>query len=955
MDKVKTYDEELEELEQFLEKDKEQRQKVESYTKKGFKIKKTPLITPPRTNEKIPVVEPRIAPSYNVPVEVDTIPCTPVAVKTLEDRAQERNERKHQEHLRQIAKEKIDELLRRKEAERKQSEEEERRKREERNLEQQAGESDDSYLRRLSKFYKSETEPDFRSKSHERYSPSSSQHHQRRGRSPKDERGRVKSSQKHSRFVDFMAAREKSTQQRDQHKPCGADRRVVLEEKDTSDKHKQCGADRRVVLEEQDTSDQHKQCGASRRVILVEGDGNQSTSKSQQSTSKSHQTEREAPLTTLPAYRRRRITEYFERKQDGTYHKEREKSEPPVKRSKSSRRTLQEIKDAPETEEEYFRWRFDWESSPIPFSREELFDTPYTKDFDREDEDAIDQRYKQWKSRSSLRPFMNLEENRRRYHVQFAEFEVPKEMAIVTLKEAKKRIDPSLGQLRTNAITIQTTRFKILYEGRKNLDTTFLNKIVKRARETGLMVADGEGKLFPKDPTIPKSHKTKKPLWLTVVIGDIDGDVYLFQSWKDVPEEVRKVLSDFRVTKLQSDITKDVVEFDRHGIELTGWADTQIIYRAFLNPNATQDGTDAQAEFLGFEKFPYYPKRGKPCRFDTDSINVQSKLHSAQDIRVPFAILLRAAVDRAEKLGMELDCNVLPLCHEAIDLVKSLHLTPEGKKKIGKDIADNWRPVIRQDTEERVIPHWNGLNDVKIVHEMRTSRSDLFEPAFEQGKRPSEEELTKVLRKHWIKRDLPTRNMMSNSIWPTLLRQSICWNCGSNQHNLRGCPERLDTCKYPHFNTGGKPKPRPDPQNPGEMLPPRKSNVQGPHSILMCEELHHFCTRCRKRGHHVEGHNLHGQRELIQMFKKHCHKGLLTCLPFLELIPEERHRLLYHHWTWSLSSVKLPSAFPDAASLGLPAVDRREYEVKNVEMESKRVKDRALKFRNSREEPQDSN
>jgi len=153
MDKVKTYDEELEELEQFLEKDKEQKQKVESYTKKGFKIKKTPLITPPRTNEKIPVVEPRIAPSYNVPVEVDTIPCTPVAVKTLEDRAQERNERKHQEHLRQIAKEKIDELLRRKEAERKQSEEEERRKREERNLEQQAGESDDSYLRRIAELF----------------------------------------------------------------------------------------------------------------------------------------------------------------------------------------------------------------------------------------------------------------------------------------------------------------------------------------------------------------------------------------------------------------------------------------------------------------------------------------------------------------------------------------------------------------------------------------------------------------------------------------------------------------------------------------------------------------------------------------------------------------------------------------------------------------------------------
>jgi len=370
--------------------------------------------------------------------------------------------------------------------------------------------------------------------------------------------------------------------------------------------------------------------------------------------------------------------------------------------------------------------------------------------------------------------------------------------------------------------------------------------------------------------------------------------------WQDTPQEVKKVrLSDFQITKLQSDITKDVQEFYRHGFELIGWADSQVLYRAFLNPEATQDRTDAQAEYLGFEKFPYYPKGGSPCRFDTSFIDLRSKLHSAQDMRVPFAILLRAAINRAEKLGIELDSNILPLCHEALDLVKSLHLSSEGKRRIGKEIADNWRPVVRQDGEERVIPHSNGLNDVKLVNEMRTSRSDLFEPAFEKNKGPSEEELTRVVRSHWLKRDLPTRGMMSNNLWPTLLRQNICWNCGSDQHNLRSCQKRLETCRYPHYNTGGKPKPRPDPKNPGVMLPPRKSNIQGPHSILMCEELHHFYSRCRKRGHHVEAHNFLGQRELIQMFQKNCHLGLLTCLPFLELIPEERHWLLYRQRLWS--------------------------------------------------------
>ncbi len=150
------------------------------------------------------------------------------------------------------------------------------------------------------------------------------------------------------------------------------------------------------------------------------------------------------------------------------------------------------------------------------------------------------------------------------------------------------------------------------------------------------------------------------------------------------------------------------------------------------------------------------------------------------------------------------------------------------------------------------IPHSNGLNDVKLVNKMRTSRSDLFEPAFERYKGPLEEELTRV-RSFWLKWDLPTCGMMSNNLRPTLLRQNICWNCGSNQHNLRSCQKKLETFRYPHYNTGRRPKPRPDPKNPAVMLPLCKMNIQGPHSILMCKELHHFCTRCCKQGHHVLG------------------------------------------------------------------------------------------------------
>ena len=40
--------------------------------------------------------------------------------------------------------------------------------------------------------------------------------------------------------------------------------------------------------------------------------------------------------------------------------------------------------------------------------------------------------------------------------------------------------------------------------------------------------------------------------------------------WQDTPQEVKKVLTYFQITKLQSDITLNIQEFYHHGIELTG-------------------------------------------------------------------------------------------------------------------------------------------------------------------------------------------------------------------------------------------------------------------------------------------------------------------------------------------------------------------------------------------------
>jgi hypothetical protein len=94
-------------------------------------------------------------------------------------------------------------------------------------------------------------------------------------------------------------------------------------------------------------------------------------------------------------------------------------------------------------------------------------------------------------------------------------------------------------------------------------------------------------------------------------------------------------------------------------MRLTGWADTQSIFRAFINPIADKDGTDAQAKYIGYKPYPFRTE-GKNCEFDSDHLEDDAKLHIVQDLRLPFAILLQASIDRAEFLNMDLEENILP-------------------------------------------------------------------------------------------------------------------------------------------------------------------------------------------------------------------------------------------------------------------------------------------------------
>ena len=109
-----------------------------------------------------------------------------------------------------------------------------------------------------------------------------------------------------------------------------------------------------------------------------------------------------------------------------------------------------------------------------------------------------------------------------------------------------------------------------------------------------------------------------------------------------------------------------------------------------------------------------------------------------------------------------------------------------------------------------------------------------------------------------------------------------CQNCGERGHQLYQCQLSVEYCAYPHA---------PQIKHPS-------------HSIYMCPDLHARCAVCSIRGHQDQAHNFGINKsplEVRQQFKKFCHLGKYTSLPFLYNTGKLRNT----HWKACLSSISM--------------------------------------------------
>ena len=412
----------------------------------------------------------------------------------------------------------------------------------------------------------------------------------------------------------------------------------------------------------------------------------------------------------------------------------------------------------------------------------------------------------------------------------------------------------------------------------------FISKMLQNIRTYRYIIIDSEGNL-----KLRKFHGEGFRLFIS--IGDFHGNVLLFPEADDIPSEFRDILQDWRYVKIQSAIEIDMnllLKID-NPIHVTGWADTQVLFKAFLSPEAERTKPEAILSFLGRE----YKNWPLVFRYGYYHIPKDAQMHSAQDSRLPTLVLLKAVELRAKRLGYGSEDDVFPLARLALDLSRHVSMA-NARGHLSLDVDKNWRPPLRK---EKGTPNEFGLNDAVELTRIRMAQEDFLEVTFPPGQEPEDFELTQTAIRLWANKKLPSHNltMAKNETIQEELNQR-CTKCGEENHRFKTCPQTTPfvSCAYDHG---------------GETLPD--------HSIVVCPSLHHSCKNCHMRGHKEHCHQFWDPLQMKNLFQRHQHLGAFTCIPFLAKLPEHESRVLYYHWSLGLCLESLEHCLGNAFRLSI--------------------------------------
>lgn len=129
------------------------------------------------------------------------------------------------------------------------------------------------------------------------------------------------------------------------------------------------------------------------------------------------------------------------------------------------------------------------------------------------------------------------------------------------------------------------------------------------------------------------------------------GTVFIFHDWLDIPQEIRRCLADYAISKIQSGIINNVKMFGFIGIIVVGLVDSDTLF-LLIDLESPSYGARKQFEVLYPKKncWQKYPWDEMPYNLENKHLRPKSRKHVIQEVLTPYATLFDAATKRAKKL-----------------------------------------------------------------------------------------------------------------------------------------------------------------------------------------------------------------------------------------------------------------------------------------------------------------
>jgi hypothetical protein len=168
----------------------------------------------------------------------------------------------------------------------------------------------------------------------------------------------------------------------------------------------------------------------------------------------------------------------------------------------------------------------------------------------------------------------------------------------------------------------------------------------QEVRVFGFMSFDTEG-----GGNLPSSeHDIKEARRVFIAMSSPKtGIVLLFHCMNDVPTILLRLLSDYAVAKIQSNIAADVKILDNIGYDVRGLVDSGMLY-TFISPGTVEDGFGAKKQnqvlWPGSTHYVPYEYWTFNHAYQRQKFTERARRHIIQDVILPYTILFEAACQR---------------------------------------------------------------------------------------------------------------------------------------------------------------------------------------------------------------------------------------------------------------------------------------------------------------------